>query len=134
MTSEIKSNVPGNGEGKEKEVKEVAPVDNSQTKEEIPVAEKTEEKVEEKKVEPPPPKPTVHKANFEKDVAYLYQFSRTPLLPSTSPYCLKVETWLRLAGIKYEVSTLNHPYCAKYAYFSNRSLTIYLLSLNHYIV
>lgn len=47
-------------------------------------------------------KPLVHKANFEKDVVYLYQFTRTPLLPSLSPYCLKVETWLRLAGLKYE--------------------------------
>lgn len=52
-----------------------------------------------------PPKVTVHKADFEKDVIYLYQFSRTPFLPSISPYCLKVETWLRLAGLKYEVST-----------------------------
>ncbi|XP_055923274.1 failed axon connections isoform X2 [Eupeodes corollae] len=49
-----------------------------------------------------PPKYNVHKANFEKDVIYLYQFSRTPLLPSLSPYCLKVETWLRMAGLKYE--------------------------------
>jgi len=48
------------------------------------------------------PKLTVHKADFEKDVIYLYQFSRTPFLPSISPYCLKVETWLRLAGLKYE--------------------------------
>ncbi|XP_076673808.1 failed axon connections isoform X2 [Andrena cerasifolii] len=44
----------------------------------------------------------VHKTNYEKDVVYLYQFSRTPLLPSISPYCLKVETWLRLNGIRYE--------------------------------
>lgn len=50
-----------------------------------------------------PPKVTVHKTDFEKDVIYLYQFSRTPFLPSISPYCLKVETWLRLAGLKYEV-------------------------------
>ncbi|KAG4066591.1 hypothetical protein HA402_007227 [Bradysia odoriphaga] len=48
------------------------------------------------------PKITVHKADFEKDIIYLYQFSRTPFLPSLSPYCLKVETWLRLAGLKYE--------------------------------
>lgn len=53
---------------------------------------------------PVQPKLTVHKVDFEKDVIYLYQFSRTPFLPSISPYCLKVETWLRLAGLKYEVS------------------------------
>lgn len=47
------------------------------------------------------------KANFEKDVVYLYQFSRTPTIPSVSPFCLKVETWLRLAGLKYEVSNLS---------------------------
>jgi hypothetical protein len=56
----------------------------------------------------------VHKTNFDKDVVYLYQFTRTPLLPSISPYCLKVETWLRLAGLKYEVSAhfekFLHPY------------------------
>ncbi|KAJ8684281.1 hypothetical protein QAD02_020073 [Eretmocerus hayati] len=52
---------------------------------------------------PPQPKaPAVHKPNFDKDVVYLYQFPRTPLLPSLSSYCLKVETWLRLNGIKYE--------------------------------
>ncbi|KAM7356780.1 failed axon connections isoform 2-T3 [Cochliomyia hominivorax] len=50
----------------------------------------------------PAAKYSVHKTNFEKDIIYLYQFSRTPLLPSLSPYCLKVETWLRLAGLKYE--------------------------------
>lgn len=54
----------------------------------------------------PPVKYNVHRQNFEKDIVYLYQFSRTPVLPSLSPYCLKVETWLRLAGLKYEVSAL----------------------------
>lgn len=47
---------------------------------------------------------TVHHPDYEKDVVYLYQFPRTPLLPSLSPYGLKVETWLRLNGVKYEVS------------------------------
>lgn len=56
-----------------------------------------------------PPKVLVHKSNFEKDVVYLYQFSRTPLLPSLSPFCLKVESWLRLTGIKYEVSVRKIP-------------------------
>lgn len=105
MATEVINNVPENTE-KEKELKEDAPGDNGQTKDEAPASgEKTEVKVaEEKKVEPAPPKPNVHKINFEQDIVYLYQFPRTPLLPSTSPYCLKVETWLRLAGIKYEVS------------------------------
>ena len=66
--------------------------------------EKKEEKAEKPKKEVAPPKPTVHKADYQTDVVYLYQFMRTPVLPSLSPYCLKVETWLRLAGIKYEVS------------------------------
>ncbi|XP_028168917.1 failed axon connections [Ostrinia furnacalis] len=108
MATEVTKTVPENTE-KEKELKEETTVDNGQTKEDAP-PEKTEEKADEKKAEPPAPKPTVHKANYEKDVVYLYQFSRTPLLPSTSPYCLKVETWLRLAGIKYE----NVPHMAKF--------------------
>ncbi|RVE48223.1 hypothetical protein evm_007080 [Chilo suppressalis] len=101
MATEVTKTAPENTE-KEKELKEEAAVDNGQSKEEVP-AQKSEEKGDEKKSEPAPPKPTVHKVNYEKDVVYLYQFSRTPLLPSTSPYCLKVETWLRLAGIKYEI-------------------------------
>lgn len=55
--------------------------------------------------EPAPKKLNVFKQNFEKDVVYLYQFARTTSLPSLSPYVLKVETWLRLTGLKYEVST-----------------------------
>jgi len=62
---------------------------------------KEAEAVKEKEVPPPPPR--VHKADFEKDKVYLYQFARTPVLPSLSPYCLKVETFLRLTEIKYEV-------------------------------
>ena len=46
---------------------------------------------------------SVHKPNFDKDTVYLYQFPRTPMLPSLASYCLKVETWLRLNGVKYEV-------------------------------
>jgi len=64
--------------------------------------EKKEEKVEKPKKEVVPPKPTVHKADYQNDVVYLYQFMRTPVIPSVSPHCLKVETWLRLAGLKYE--------------------------------
>lgn len=85
-----------------------APQDNKTEVEAAPAAPAAEEakKEEAKEAEaaapPAPPKPTVHKTNFEKDVVYLYQFSRTPVLPSISSFCLKVETWLRLAGIKYE--------------------------------
>ncbi|KPJ09246.1 Uncharacterized protein C6orf168 [Papilio machaon] len=101
MTSEAIPTTPETPE-KPKEVKDESTVDNGQTKEEPPATEAKAEKVEEKKPEAAPPKPNVHKTNFEKDVVYLYQFTRTPVLPSTSPYCLKVETWIRLAGIKYQ--------------------------------
>lgn len=97
MATEVDKNVPAAVETKE--IKEDTPAEN---KAEEPAAAKTEDAVA-AKGEPAPPKVVVHKQNFEKDVVYLYQFSRTPLLPSLSPYCLKVETWLRLAGLKYEV-------------------------------
>lgn len=67
---------------------------------------------------PKPPKPTVHKTDFEKDVVYLYQFSRTKNTPSPSAFCLKVETWLRMAGIKYEVID------AGLVFFSPLSVTV----------
>jgi hypothetical protein len=66
---------------------------------------KTEKKKEKKVKEPAaPPPPAVHKKDFEKDVVYVYQFNRTAAVPSISPACLKLETWIKLNGIKYEVS------------------------------
>lgn len=76
------------------------------TTEAVAVTEGAEEAVVAVVKEPAPKKPTVHRVNYEKDVIYLFQFSRTPLLPSVSPYCLKVETWLRLVGLKYEVRVM----------------------------
>jgi hypothetical protein len=35
---------------------------------------------------------------------YLYQFPRTYYVPSLSPYSMKLETWLRMANIDYEVN------------------------------
>lgn len=105
MATEVENNVPA-VETKEVKEKEEVPADNkTETTNEKP-AEKEQAAETQAAKEPPPPKVTVHKANFDKDVVYLYQFSRTPLLPSLSPYCLKVETWLRLANMKYEVSTM----------------------------
>uniref|UniRef100_A0A914VYQ2 Glutathione S-transferase n=1 Tax=Plectus sambesii TaxID=2011161 RepID=A0A914VYQ2_9BILA len=42
------------------------------------------------------------KPNFEKDVVYLVQFPRPTTCPNMSPFCLKLETWLRMMEIKYE--------------------------------
>lgn len=101
MATEVVNNVPALAEEKLKE----------EPAAEVPASEEpaaaAEDAAAAKAVESSPPKVTVHKANFEKDIVYLYQFSRTPLLPSLSPYCLKVETWLRLAGLKYEVSAID---------------------------
>lgn len=53
------------------------------------------------------PKPQVHKQDFEKDVVYLYGFPRAPTIPSVSASSLRLETFLRVAGIKYEVRRNN---------------------------
>ena len=85
----------------EKKDEEKSGEETKEAKEEAP------KKKEKKAKEPaPPPPPPPHKKDFEKDVVYVYQFSRTPIVPSISPACLKLETWLKLSGIKFEVSTL----------------------------
>ncbi|KAL7011435.1 hypothetical protein ACKWTF_014265 [Chironomus riparius] len=104
MATEVENtpSVPAAEEKKE----EVAEVEATPVVEES--AEKAVEEVKEAPKEaapakePAPKKPNVFKQNFEKDVVYLYQFARTTSLPSLSPYVLKVETWLRLSGLKYE--------------------------------
>lgn len=48
----------------------------------------------------------MHKKDFEKEVVYVYQFGRTSTVPTISPACLKLETWLKLNGIKFE--SVNH--------------------------
>merc|ERR1712203_472748 len=47
-------------------------------------------------------KPVSHVADFEEDMVYLFQFTRSPQIPSISPFCLKLESWLKLHGIKYQ--------------------------------
>merc|ERR1712088_1016941 len=52
--------------------------------------------------EPKAKKPVSHVADFEEDMVYLFQFTRSPQIPSISPFCLKLESWLKLHGIKYQ--------------------------------
>ncbi|CAD5220160.1 unnamed protein product [Bursaphelenchus okinawaensis] len=40
--------------------------------------------------------------DWQKDCVYLVQFPRAGCIPSISSYCLKMETWLRIAEIPYQ--------------------------------
>lgn len=42
----------------------------------------------------------------------LYQFHRIWNLPNASPFCMKVETYLRMTGLAYEIKPINNPQCA----------------------
>lgn len=53
------------------------------------------------KLRPTPPT-VLLKKDWEKDVVYLCQFPLCPSVRSISPFALKLETWLKLTGIKYE--------------------------------
>ena len=39
----------------------------------------------------------------------LFQFPRMFGIPNLSPFCCKLETWLRIAGIPYEVEVTTNP-------------------------
>jgi glutathione S-transferase len=39
----------------------------------------------------------------------LYQFAPCWSLPSASPFCIKLETWLRIAGLPFAIKTLADP-------------------------
>ena len=92
-------------EKKEIAAEEAKAAEAGEKKDEEKSEKKAEKKAEKKEKAPPPP--AVHKKDFEKDVVYMYQFGRTPALPSLSPHCLKLESWLKLNGIKYEVGNVS---------------------------
>merc|ERR1711977_275376 len=80
----------------------IAEEEAEEKKEEEKEEEATEEVTEEKKEVKEKKKPVVNKKDFEEDVVYLFQFNRSSQIPSISPLCLQVESWLKLHGIKFE--------------------------------
>jgi len=93
----------------ENKVDEVVKTDKEVIAEEEAAQANEEKKDEEKKpeeakkpVEAKPKKPLSHVKDYEEDMVYLFQFTRSPQIPSISPFCLKLESWLKLHGIKYQ--------------------------------
>ena len=41
---------------------------------------------------------------YPKDVVILHQFKTSETKPSFSSFCLKMETWLKMSGIPYQVA------------------------------
>lgn len=54
-----------------------------------------------------PPNRKLITPNFENGTVYLYRFPRAVSIPSPSPFVLKLETYLRIAKIKYQVINFN---------------------------
>ncbi|VDN02582.1 unnamed protein product [Thelazia callipaeda] len=48
------------------------------------------------------PRKTLIKGDYRNGMVYLYQLPRIKYIPSLSSFCLKLETWLRIADINYE--------------------------------
>jgi len=82
--------------------KEVIAEEEAAQAEEKKDAEKKPEEAK-KPAEAKPKKPLVHVKDFEEDMVYVFQFTRSPQIPSISPFCLKLESWLKLHGVKYQV-------------------------------
>lgn len=80
----------------------IAEEEAAQANEEKKDEEKKPAEEAKKAKEPKAKKPVSHVQDFEEDMVYLFQFTRSPQIPSISPFCLKLESWLKLHGIKYQ--------------------------------
>lgn len=87
----------------DKKIEEPLKTDKEAIVEEEKAEKKDEEKVEDKKEDAAKAgkKGGAHQKEPEEDMVYLFQFQRSPCIPSISPFCLKLESWLKLHGIKY---------------------------------
>lgn len=47
-------------------------------------------------------KPELMEPNYKKDVVYLFQFTGNETVSSISPFCIKIEAYMRLNNIKFE--------------------------------
>ncbi|VDN88413.1 unnamed protein product, partial [Brugia pahangi] len=72
----------------------------------------------------------IYNKKWKKDIVYLYQFNRASSSPNISPFCFKLETWLRANELKHEVGCI----CIKISSLNLRNVCFIFIVRRFYLI